>query len=256
MEAFTSSIRYLVNCTMALRKLIAPAALLHSSAASWIAALCVSLSFSASELRPVIPFLVPGSYGSIDVLFSPRSGYSSPCIHSLDNSLNIAMPRERPRMGRRRGGSRGRAASQRSSDTLEPGRSSPPATRSGRGRGRGRIGRVDCEHAAHPTVPYRIPCSLANSTFIISVTIEKCEDNRGSGAAHLGALAEQRMANPVDNQRQVMGGVSLMNPVVPADPSVPAHGEPTGSAVPHSDSEDSLQFGCRVVEEPYTSEDD
>jgi len=105
-------------------------------------------------------------------------------------------------------------------------------------------------------VRYRIPCSLANSTFIVSVTIEKCEDNRGTGAAHPEALAEQRMANPVDNQRQVMGGASLMNLVVSAGPSAPACGEPIGSVVPHSDSEDSLQFGCRVVEEPYTSEDE
>lgn len=202
MQAFTPSIRFLVNCDMALHKLIVPAASSHSSAALWIAALCVSLSFSASKLRLVIPFLVPSSYGSIGVLFSPCSGYSSPCIRSLDNSLYTAMPREWPRMGSRRGGSRGRAASHRSTpisysslDALEPGRSSPPVTRSGRGRGRGRVGRVDCEHAAHPTVRYRILCSLAKSTFIVSVTIEKCEDIRGLGAAHPGALAEQRMAN-------------------------------------------------------------
>lgn len=112
MESFTSSIRCMVNCVMALHKRSAPAALLHSTTASWIAALCVSLSLSASEHESVSPFLVPGSYGSIDVLLSPRSGYSSPHIHSLDNSLYTAMPCEWLRMVSRRSGSGGRAASQ------------------------------------------------------------------------------------------------------------------------------------------------
>lgn len=274
MQAFTSSIRFMVYCAMALHKLFIPAASSQTSAALWIAALCVSLSYSTSELRPVIPFLglrafhkcwalVPSSYGSIGVQFPPHSGHSSPCICSFDKPLYIAMPREQPRMGSRRGGSRGRATSQRSTpisysslDALEPGWSSPPVTRSGRGRGRGQVRMVDCEHASHPTVRYRILCSLANSTFIVSVTIEKCEDARGSGVAHPGVLADQRMVNQIENQRQVMGGTSMVNPVVPAGPSAPARGEPTGSAAHHSDSEDSLQFGCRVIEEPYTSEDE
>lgn len=74
--------------------------------------------------------------------------------------------------------------------------------------------------------------------------------------AHPGVLVDQRMVNPIDNLRQVMGGPSMVNLAIPADPSALARGEPTGSAVHHSDSEDSLQFMCRVIEETYTSEDD
>ena len=48
----------------------------------------------------------------------------------------------------------------------------------------------------------------------------------------------------------------MVNQAVPVGPSAPARGEPTGSAVHHSDSKDSLQFGCRDVEEPYTTDDD
>lgn len=160
MKTLTSSIRCKVNSAMALHKWTAPAALLHSSAAPWIAALCVFLSLSASEHRHGS---APGSYDPFDVLLLFCSEHSSICIHPL----NAAMPRERPRLLSRHGGSGGQAASQWSSETMEPGRSSPPVIRGRRDRGRGRIGRVECEHAAHPTMRYRIPCSLANSTFIV-----------------------------------------------------------------------------------------
>jgi len=64
------------------------------------------------------------------------------------------------------------------------------------------------------------------------------------------------MATPIDNQCQVRGGLSVVNLDANAGPSEPAGGKLTGSEVHQSDSEDSLRFGCRVVEEPYTSEDD
>ena len=97
---------------------------------------------------------------------------------------------------------------------------------------------------------------FSNSSFIVSVTIEKCEDAQGSGEAHPGVLVDQRMEKLNDNQRQFMGGLSVVNSEANTSPSTPARGEPTGSEVHQSDSKDSPQFGCRVVEEPYTSEDD
>lgn len=173
------------------------------------------------------------------------------------------MSRERPRMGSRHGGSHGHATSQwltpisySSSDALEPERSSPPVTRSSRGRGHGHGRMADCEHAAHPTVRYHIPCTLTNSTFTVSVTIEKCEDLKGKGVTHPEIPTNQRMATPIDSQHPVMGSSSIVNQAALVGPSAPAREEPTGSAVHHSDSEDSLQFGCRVVEEPYTTDDD
>jgi len=211
----------MVYCAMALHKLTIPMAPSHTSVALWIAVLCVSLSYSISEPKSIAFLgsrafhkrwaLVPGAYDSVGVLFPSQSGHSPPCFYSFDKPLHIAMPREWPRMGSRRGGSRGCATSQRStpisyssSDAMEPERSSPPVTRSGRGRGRGRGRIVDCEHAAHPTVRYHIPCTLANSTFIVSVTIEKCEDLRGQGVAHPEIPADQRMVTPIDSKRSVM----------------------------------------------------
>jgi len=70
---------------------------------------------------------------------------------------------------------------------------------------------------------------LANSSFIVSVTIEKCEVARSSTAVHPGAPADQRMANPSDIQRQVLGGLSEVNPEASAGPSEPDRGGPIGS---------------------------
>lgn len=173
------------------------------------------------------------------------------------------MQRERQRMLSRRGGSRGRAISQQTTsptrsfmEMIDSGRSSPPATRSGRGRSRGRGSRNNCEHEAHPTVRFRIPCTLAHATFIVSVTIEQCEDSRDQDDAPPETSAVQRMATPTDSQQPILCSSALANQTVSAGPSEPVPREPTGVAAQHSDSEDSLQYGCRVVEEPYTTDDD
>lgn len=191
----------MANCAMALHKLSILTASSHTSMAFWIAVLCVTLSYSISmpESVPVLgtrafckhwaPVL--GAYDLVGVLFPSQSGYSPPCFCSFINLMHIAMPRKWPRIGSRRGGSHGRATSQRSTPispsslhALEPERSSPLVTRSSRGRGCGCGRMADCEHASHPTIRYCIPCTLANSTFIVSVTIEKCEDLRGQVVAH------------------------------------------------------------------------
>lgn len=139
---------------------------------------------------------------------------------------------------------------------LTPDQNRPHVTRAGRGRGHGRGRMVDCEHEAHPTVSFCIPCTLANSTFLVSVTIENCENLSGQETAHSEIPPEQGTMPPIDTQCPVMGSSSLATQAAPAGPSEPAQGVPTGSAVLHSDSDDSLQFGCRVVEEPYTTDDD
>ena len=265
MPALNSSIRLLVNCAMALHKLCILAASSYPSVVFWIDVFWVTQCYSITvpESVPVSGTRVFCRHRALAQRAYNFVGYSPPCFCSLVNPLYIAIPRERPRMGCKRGGSRGRATSQRSapispssSDELEPERSGPPVTKAGRGRGRGRGRMAECEHATHPTVRYRIPCTLANSTFIVSVTIEKCEDLRGHAVAHPEIPAEQRMAPPIDSQRPVMGSSSMANQVVPAGPSEQARGEPTGSVVLHSDLEDSLQYGCRVVEEPYATDDD
>lgn len=115
---------------------------------------------------------------------------------------------------------------------------------------------TDCGHEAHPTVRYRIPCTLANSTFIVSVTVEHCDNLRGQAAANLENPPVQGTVPPIDMQLPVMESSSLATQAAPAGPSEPAQGVPTTSVVPLLDSEDSLQFGCRVVEEPYTTDDD
>lgn len=241
MRDINSSTSLPVNCAMAHHIRCSPAAPAFISAApvSWVTVVCVMQSFSLS----------------VAALNSSPGSFAQP--------RGLAMPQERLRMLSRRGGSRGRAISQRSTsptrsftEVQDSGRHSPPVTRSGRGRGRGRGRRDNCEHEAHPTVRYRIPCTLAHSTFIVSVTIEKCEDPRGQEDAPPEMPADQRRATPMDSQRPVLESSSMANQAVSTCPSEPVQREPTGSVALHSDSEDSSQFGCRVVEEPYTTDDD
>lgn len=85
---------------------------------------------------------------------------------------------------------------------------------------------------------------------------KKCEDPRCQGEAPLEIQVDQRRAIPIDIQRPVIGSSSMANQDVSAAPSELNQREPIGSVVLHSDSDDSLQFGCRVIEEPYTIDDD
>lgn len=214
-------------------------------------------SISISDSRVFHKNLAPVQRAHVLVSCSP------PCISALVNTLYNAMLRERPRMGSRRGGSRGCATSERSAPIspsslveVAPEQNRPQVSRAGRGRGHGRGRLVECEHAAHPTVCNRIPCTLANSTFLVSVTIENCANLSGQAAAHQKIPREQGTAPPIDTQRPVTGSSSLATQAAPDGPSEPAPGVPTGSVVLRSDSKDSLQFGCKVVEEPYTTDDD
>lgn len=276
-----SSIYLLVNSAMTLQNVCAPAASSHSSVVSWHSSaasshpsattshssavllvaqghsLSVPKSISVSDSRVFHRNLAPVQRADVLVSCSP------PFISALVNTLYTAMLRERPRMGSRCGGSRGRAASERfapispsSLVEVAPEQNRPQVSRAGRGRGHGRGRLVECEHAAHPTVCYRIPCTLANSTFLDSVTIENCANLSGQAAAHQAIPREQGTAPPIDTQCPVTGSSSLATQAAPDGPSKLAPGVPTGSVLLLSVSEDSLQFGCRVVEESYTTDDD
>ena len=160
-------------------------------------------------------------------------------------------------MGSTRGGSHWRATSERSAPIspsslveVAPEQNCPQVSRAGRGRGHGCGRMVECEHATHPTIRYRIPCTLANSTFLVSVTIENCANLSDQAVAHQAIPPEQGTVPPIDTQHPVTGSSSLATQATLDGPSEPAPRVPTGSVVLHSDSEDSLQFGCRVVEEP------
>jgi len=159
------------------------------------------------------------------------------------------MPKERLRMISRCGGSRGRATAQHISTSLDPSEevSTYPATRSGRGRGHGQDRGEACQHHVHPTSHYRIPCSLANSSFIVSVTIERCEHNSGLGAAHQRAIEEQKVASQTATLRQGTRSMPTTHSEANVGPST--RGEPSSSAICSSDSMDSGHFGCRVIEE-------
>jgi len=121
------------------------------------------------------------------------------CAHSLVpreaatgytcSSHNSEMQRERLRQSSRRGISRGQASSQRRA----PSPSSSIEVSSDRRRSRGRaVGRgsaaeyreiMDCGHSEHPMVRYRIPCTLSNSTFFVTVSVEHCNNPRGEDDA-------------------------------------------------------------------------
>ena len=219
-----SSIYLLVNCAMALHNVCAPAASSHSSVVSWHSSTASShpsaatshsstvllvaqghsismpKSISVSDSRVFHRNLAPVQRAHVLVSCSPL------CICALVNPLYTAMLIEHPRMGSRRRGSHGCATSKRSapispSSSVEvaPEQNRPQVSRAGRGRGHGRGRLVECEHAAHPTIRYRIPCTLANSTFLVSVTIENCANLSGQEAAHQAIAPEQGTVPPIDN---------------------------------------------------------
>lgn len=237
---------------------------LWCSSAVIITASCCSLNahripapmHSAVEVSPAVLGVSLHPVAGVHNTVSVQRLYGYWEVLQLPSAQQANMRRERVRLLSRRGGSGGRAVSQRSSDTLEPERRSPPSTRSGRGRGRGRSGEVVSELAAHQTARYRFPCSFDNAIFIISVSIEKLEDNSNLGAAQAVEPVEQRIANPEERLRSVSEDSSSPILANPAGPGVSVRGDPTGSVAPHSDSEDLLRYGCLVVEEPYTTDDD
>ena len=164
------------------------AATSHSSTVLLVAqghSLSVLKSISISDSSVFHRNLAPVQRAHFLVSYSPQ------CISALVNTQYTAMLREHPRIGSRRGGSRGRATSERSAPIspsslveVAPEQNRPQVSRAGRGRGHGRGRLVECEHAVHPTVCYHIPCTLANSTFLVSVTIENCANLSGQATAH------------------------------------------------------------------------
>jgi hypothetical protein len=161
-------------------------------------------------------------------------------------SFHFRMPGERLRLSSRRGGSRGgsrgRANPQRSSHSTESSSNGIDSrgARQGRGRGRGRARATVCAHSSHPSTRFRFPCSLDNSTYYVSVRIEKCDN-----AVPPEVSEEQRPPSPVLCQR-----------AQPADTSgaVAGPSEPEKDDEPYTDSSASDQYGCRIVEEqPSTS---
>lgn len=283
MAALTMSFRLLVNDAMALSLFLIPVVLSQAFSAIKAAAPGDSLSLSvilsllvclcwASSAFTISVFHsapAPGAHSFVRAQSPLLSGYSALsrlplCTRPSVTSLCITMLRERLKMGSRRGGSRGRATHQHSSTTSYPSSNALDfcclnysATKSGMGKGRGQARIGVCEHHAHPTTRFCIPCSLENSSFIVSMTIEKCENAKGSGATQLGVPVDQRLASPKVTQRKLTGGLSAVNSKANVGPSAPARGEPSGSVVHPSDSNDSDQFGCRIVEEqPSTSDED
>lgn len=142
MQALNSATRLMVNCAMADHIRYIPVAPSLISAVSWITMAYVtqSYSISVSEFNPfpgsrVSPHChvrVLGACDTVGVRLQSELGYYPPCFFSFDKPWYLAMPKERLKMLSRRGGSRGRAISQRSSpqthsftDVLDLGQSSP-----------------------------------------------------------------------------------------------------------------------------------
>lgn len=106
--------------------------------------------------------------------------------------VSLAMQREHLRMSSHRGSSRGRALAQRTAISPSPSvevtsdhrRFHGRASSHGNAPGCGEI--LECGHTTHPIVKYRIPCTLENSTFIVSVSVEHCSNSRGQVEATQG----------------------------------------------------------------------
>lgn len=125
--------------------------------------------------------------------------------------VNWTMQHERLRMSSRRGSSRGRASTQR--PAISPSFSVEVTTEQNRSQGRlagrgnvlGREEIMDCGHTEHPAVRYRIPCTLATTTLIVSVSVEHCSNFRGQlKDLHGNPPQVQRTAPIVDMQVPVV----------------------------------------------------
>lgn len=217
----------------------------------------ICYSSSANNSPCFTSALVPAVYNDNRAhlsSFAVRSSLSSyPTIPSPSvRPAPLNMPRERPRMGCRRGSARGRAIRQCSSTSSEPTSDvsefssfNYPATCSGRGRGRGPDRANVCEHHSHlHTTLFRIPCSLGNASFIVFVAIELIKNAVGSGEALQEAPLEQRRANQNNLQPMNTEGQQARYTCVNAGPGPPARDVPSTSAAHPSDSKDSDQFGC------------
>lgn len=174
------------------------------------------------------------------------------------------MQRERPRMSSCRGSSRGRASSHRPAispsssveATSDQNRSQGRPAGRGNVHGRGEI--MDCGHTEHPTVRYRIPCTMANTTLIVSVSVEHCSNFRGQlEDTHGNPPQVQRTAPIVDMQVPV---VDMQRPtresIPPATQAACAGPSEPAQRTLLSDLEESQKFKCKVEDEPYTTDDE
>jgi len=178
--------------------------------------------------------------------------------------VNWTMQRERLRMSSRRGSSRGRASTKR--PAISPSSSVEVTTEQNRSQGKlaghgnvlgwGEI--MDCGHTEHPTVRYRIPCTLENTTLIVSVSVEHYSNFRGQlEDLHGNPPQVQRTAPIVDMQVPV---VDMQRPTrestPPATQAACAGPSELAQRTLLSDSEESQKFKCKVEDEPYTTDDE
>lgn len=153
------------------------------------------------------------------------------CTHTR-HPLSFTMHRERLRGISRRGSFSGRAHSPSSS--IED--SSEHRRPRGRPPGRGRIveppERMECGHTEHPMVRYRLPCTLANSTFFVTVSVEHCRNPWGDDdAPHADP---PRIPGVVPTVEMEFPAIDMMRPVHDpgAGPSEPVHRHGAGPSEP------------------------
>jgi len=157
-------------------------ALLIASAQAflWPSSMCLSLTS-----LPDSTFICPLTVGKPLVRF--QASQAQPLC-----PVDFAMPRERPHMGYRRGSARGRATQRTSPTSLDPTSTASEfrsfrtlVTHGSRGRGIG-LDRVQVgeHHSQLHSARFRIPCSLGNATFLVSVAIELVDNAVGSKDAH------------------------------------------------------------------------
>lgn len=174
---------------------------------------------------------------------------------------NSRMQRERQRGISRRGSYRGRASIQRQAPSPSSSIEVSSERRRSRGRagGRGRVvehqERMECGHSEHPMVRYRIPCTLSNSTFFVTVSVEHCRKPRGQDEAlHASPPWIPRLAPSVDMQ---LPTVDMLRPVQDsfspdpgADPS-----EPVQRNIP-TEPDIHQPPRCKTEDDPHTTDDD
>ena len=129
-------------------------------------------------------------------------------------------------MSSRRGGSRGRAATQRpvtspsSSVEITSEQNRNPSRLAGRSNVRGRGEIMDCGHVEHPAVRYRILCTLENNTLIVSVSVEHCSSLRGQ-LEDVNVLVVDMQVPLVDMRRPTRADIPPATQAVDAGPSEP-----------------------------------
>lgn len=185
------------------------------------------------------------------------------CLRSLSSCPEqpglLDMPKLRQRMSSRRGSSRGRSGRQVSSSTMDSSTFCSdlsmdfyPATRSGRGRGRG-LHNVAANSLNSNSAQFQFPCSHGNLSFMASVTIELKEINAGQAVGSLGATTEKTVDDRLGTVQmnyepsKASGSGKIVASQIPKDQAGPSVST-CKEGYPSEDEED-YQFGCRIVEE-------